>query len=325
MTGTVVDLTFGTSPALTVESTTSSAGLQSIANVVSSNTVSVPPAEVIVDLPQGSTVSTPTPGASIGAAILTSGSIESNFSGSIVLAIADVVADNPANYAADPLAQACAPGGFTAVWRMSTTVLGLELDLPIFVAHPAGNPQATELRFCPRPLVGSDGKPVAGSPVPLGAASFILSAITVPTAPGSYTSSAIVTQQSSSGAPDPSTAVEARFLDPIPHVLSVSGRYDGKTHDAVLTGRVAEEGKPQAGAVVEYTNLINGVLPKHVRTTAKGTFTLHIRIAATTTFELDVADAKTACPGPSTAPKGCASLTVAGTNDRLVRVAVPRH
>jgi hypothetical protein len=159
--------------------------------------------------------------------------------------------------------------------------------------------------------------------VPLTGAAFLVSSLTAPTTAGEYVSRAFVTPESAAGAPDPGSMLEARFLDPIPHVLTLKGRYDAKSHAAVLTGRVMELGKPQAGAIVDLTRVNSFTLPKRVRTSANGTFSARIKIASTTRFAADVPDSTGACPGPSTAPQGCASLTVAGTTLELARVIVP--
>ncbi len=114
-------------------------------------------------------------------------------SGTIV--IATIVADDPAKYASDPAAQVCAPGTPTALWTVSTTIVGLHYTLPIFVEHPASNPQGLELRFCPPPMTGPDGKPLTTPPVPLSTLLLQLTPLSEPTAPGSYTSSAYVTPE----------------------------------------------------------------------------------------------------------------------------------
>jgi hypothetical protein len=301
----------------------SSLGFSSV--IVEETAPPVPPAQVTVELAPGYVASAPAPGAQVGEATLLSVSPESSQLGSVAFVNGGLTADDPARYASDPAAQACAAGPYTAVWRLTASLFGLSYVLPVFVEHPAGDTQRVELRFCPPPLTGSDGRPVTAKPVPLFAAGFQLSTITAPSGRGTYTSSALVTPQDSSGAPDPPSTVEARFVAPVPHTLTVKGRYDSRTRSAVLTGRVAEVGRPQGGATVEYVRTSQVTPPKEVRTSRKGTFTIRARITATSTFLLLVPDSTGSCPGPSTAPRGCASLTVAGTNAREVRIAVPRR
>jgi hypothetical protein len=317
----VVDLSFGAKPAFSVEPLAQ--GSSSSASV-GSNGSPIPPAQVVIDLAPGYAVTATPPGTTVGLAFVYSTS-GSGLSGTIALINGEVIADDPARYAGDPGAQACAPGPYTAVWRLSAIVFGLSYTLPIFVGHPSGDPQGVELRLCPPPLVGSDGKPVTPTPVPLTRAAFLVSSLTAPTTAGEYVSRAFVTPESAAGAPDPGSMLEARFLDPIPHVLTLKDRYDAKSHDAVLTGRVMELGKPQADAIVDLTRINSFTLAKRVRTSANGTFSARIKIASTTRFAAGVPDSTGACPGPSTAPRGCASLTVAGTTLKLVRVVVPPH
>ena len=323
-TGSVVSLTFGAKPSLDISTPTQ--GLSSVGSEVSSGTSApvIPPAQVSIDLAPGYTVSPVAPGEEVGLAFVSSSS-GTPTSGSIAILIGAITADDPAKYAGDPAARACAPGPYTAVWRFATTIFGLGFTLPIFVEHPAGNPQAVELRFCPPPLSGSDGMPVTASPVPLDGASLFLGALLPPSATGDYTSHMLVTPQAPTGAPDPSATVEARFVDPVPHTLTARARYDKKSHDALLTGRVTERGKPQARALVQYLRSDVQTLPKGVRTSAAGTFTIRTRVAATTSFALFVPDATGVCSGASSAPRGCATQTVAGTNSRIVRVVVPKR
>jgi hypothetical protein len=323
--GVGISLSFGAKPTLAVETISSGSGISTLAVASGSTGTPVPPARVVVDLAPGYQVTPPAPGAVVGLGIVSASSGSLLGGGAFAALFAELVADDPAKYANDPSAQACAAGPYTAVWRFSSSAFGLSYTLPIFVGHPAGDAQRVELRFCPAPLTGADGKPVTTAPVPLDGAMLLLSPIAAPRGRGEFTSSAYITDETLSGAPDPATTGEARFVDPVPHALSARGRYDAKTRAAVLTGRVTELGKPQAGAAVEYFGDTSFAPPKHVRTSAKGTFSTRVRIPSTTTFFLDVPDATVACRGSSSAPRGCLSLTVAGTNTRLVRVAVPRH
>jgi hypothetical protein len=169
--------------------------------------------------------------------------------------------------------------------------------------------------------------------VPLAGAVFLLTPLRQPTAAGSYTSRALITALGSNGTPDPQTTAEVRFLRVVPHVLTATGRYDPKTKDAVITGRVTELGKPEPRATVEYeaasTNglvvVLNSGSSKKVRTSAAGTFTIHKRISKTTVFVLDVPSTTGPCRGTSAAPRGCLSETTEGTGEKDVRVVVPRR
>jgi hypothetical protein len=321
--GLAISFSFGARPTFAVEDASNLEGIT--ASLAAAGAPGATPVEVVADLPAGYSAAPQAPGAIAGLGIVESAS-GTGENTSATFATATMVASDPSQYASDP----CAGGTPVAVWTLSTSIVGLGYALPIFVGHPADDPQGLELRFCPPPLTGPDGKPLATPPVPLAAAIFILTPLKQPTTTGSYTSHAFFTPAGSTGAPNPQGTTEARFLRTVPHTLTVKGRYDKTTKDAVLAGRVAQLGKPQARAVVEYATtsgsssvIVLGV-PKQVRASAAGTFTIRTRITRTTLFVLDVAATTGPCQGASTAPGGCLSETVEGTAQRLVRIVPTR-
>jgi hypothetical protein len=324
----LIAVSFGATPTLDIITPTASSGSGgglisvgiSSGSGSGSSLPSAPPAQVSIDLAAGFTLAPAAPGSQIGLALLTSSSGDSQTPGSFAGIGGLLTSVDPSTYATDPASLACAPGPYIAVWKLNATVLGLSFEMPFFLEHPVSDPQAIEIRFCVPPLTGADGKPVTQLPVPLDSAEFILAPIVAPQRAGSHTSRALVTAQTPTGSPDPGSTVEARFVDPQPHSLAVKGRYDKRTHDAVLTGRVKELGKAQRNAHVQYLRTDTLDLPKSVRTSATGSFRINARIAAPTTFLLQVPDAVGACPGASSAPKGCVSLTTAGTNSSAVLV-----
>jgi hypothetical protein len=322
--GVLVRLTFGDKPTLDMKSLSANTGLPVSSISASGTSAAQSVSRVTINFAGGYGASTSAAGSTVGLAVVSTSS-GSALSGSLAVIFAELTADDPARYAADPAAQACAPGPYVAVLRLSTSVLGLSYTMPIFVGHPAADSQRIELTFCPPPLAGADGKPVTAAPMPVTGMDLLIGTLTGPTGPGKYTSSAYVTGVGPTGAADPATTAEARFVDPIPHTLTLKGRYDARRRDAVLSGRVVESGRPQAGAIVEYIRTDLFSEPKTVRTSTRGTFTARVRIGSTTTFLADVADATGPCSGPSSAPRGCLSLTVAGTNTRSVRVVVPKR
>src|SRR5207248_6142642 len=135
--------------------------------------------------------------------------------------------------------------------RLDGTIAGFNLSLPIFLVHPAGSNTAIELRFCAPPLTGSSGQPVTSAPIHIDELVLFLSDIALPTGSGSFLWHAYVTPQTQpTGPADDSATYELRALVPVPHRLTVTGRYERVTHDAVLTGRLTEVDKPQARAEV---------------------------------------------------------------------------
>jgi hypothetical protein len=321
-----VDLSFGAKPALHV--TTLSAGGEGVISLSSFGGSGgggrpLAPAQVTVDLGPGYVAAPTAIGSSAGLATATS--ISGSASGaSLTFITGSLTTDDPTRYANDANAKACAPGPYTAVWRLDATIFGLDFTMPVFVEHPAADSTSVELRFCAPPLTDANGKPVTATPVPLTGVGFLLTGVTGPTARGSYTSSALVTPEDSSGAPAATATVEARSVHPIPHTLKLAGRYDAKARAAVLTGSVTELGKPQSRATVEYVRADTFGEPRRLRTNGQGKFATRVRIAGTATFEAAVPDVTAVCSGPSPAPGGCVSLIVIGSNTRTVRVVVPR-
>jgi len=82
-------------------------------------------------------------------------------SGSFAVLAGEVSVDDPTRYAADPEAQACAPGQHAAVWRLSLSALGLRLDTPVFFDRAADATAAARLVFCPPAPRTAESVPVA--------------------------------------------------------------------------------------------------------------------------------------------------------------------
>jgi len=320
-----ITLSFSGTPALSVEHLGPSSGgsVQAISLGGGGNGTSPPPpARVVVDAPAGYTPNlTAAPGTPIGIGFLAASGTNSGTTIVGVLTVAD-----PAQYQNDAAAQACAPGPYLGVWRIDGDVLGLfKTSLTIFVVHPAGSTTAIELRFCAPTLTNFDGTAVAAPPIPLDFVSLILGNLTPPTAAGNYLWHAFVAPQTpGTGAPNDAAAYEVRAVVPVPHPISVKGSYNARLHDAVLTGRVTEDGKPQAHAEV-FAASLSSLEPIHARTDAAGRFTIRARTTQTTTYLVQAPDASGPCQGASTAPAGCASTTVSATGSKRVRVVVPRH
>jgi hypothetical protein len=288
-----VNLSFGTKPTLTVQ--THTAGGFSFSFLGGDETATAA-SGVSIDFAPGYTPPVPAPGASAGTASFESASGSQSGNGVLLLG-GNLSVEDPATYANDPAALACAPGPYLAVWKLTASAAGLGLTLPFFVEHPSGDATRIEIRFCPPPLSDAQGRPG-------------------PSAPGRYVSSAYVT-------PANASAIEARAVEPRPHSLTLKARYDAKTRSALVTGRVVEAGKPQAHAAVELYSPSNPA-PKTIRTSTGGTFATRVRLSGTTVLVARVDEVTGPCGGTSTAPAGCASLTVTGTNTASVTPIVRR-
>jgi hypothetical protein len=284
-----------------------------------------PPARTVIDVPGGYTPDlTAPPGTPTGIAFVSSsGTSGSTVASTTIFGV--ITTADPAQYQNDPAAHACVAGPYLAVWKIDATILGVfKTSLPIFVVSQTTSP-GVALVFCAPTLTNLDGTPVAAPPIPLDGVGLLLSGLTPPSAPGTYVWHAYVAPQTpGTGAPNDAATYELRAIVPVPHPLSVKGSYNAKLRDAVLTGKVTEEGKPQSRADV-FVVSESSLEPIHARTNAAGKFTIRIRVAQTTTFFVQVPDQTERCQGPSTAPGGCASTTVSATATKRVRVTVPRR
>jgi len=227
----------------------------------------------------------------------------------------EVVVDDPAKYASDAAAQACAPGTHAAVWRATLSVLGQPFDMPIFL-DPAGGADpgaaAYALRLCPV------WPPSSVSPS--GLSTYALSllvegAINLPTAPGSYTWSAVVTPATErSVTPEPGRTFELRSIVPLPHTLTLRAKHDPKTKSVVLSGRLMAVGQAEVGVPISFAASTDSFSEFSffgpVKTSASGEFSIRRRVERTTYFTASVDVEARPCTAPSTAPAGCLAETI---------------
>jgi len=281
-------------------------------------------ARVTVGLPAGfGIVTTSAPGTSIGVvhASLSGGA------GSSAATFADssLVVDDPAVYAADPIAQACDPGPHAAVWRATFSALGQQIPLPIAVdavGGTAGSAPTYTLTFCPFRGISPE--------LPTGLAFLDITTllpVTGPTTPGTYTWSALVTPAVQFAA-DPTQAFELRAIVPIPERLTLDATYEPRARTVVLSGRLTAGGAPWAGVDVDLLSLgaDGAVAPvATVRTGADGSFELRRPIRRTTQFAATVEETVGGCAAPSTAPGGCLSQTVTPPSSAAATAIVPRQ
>lgn len=258
-------------------------------------------------------------GAEVGAAL---GAVTSGGGSGFEFANGTIVVADPAAYAADPVAQACAPGTHTAVWNMTAQLLGNPIQLPMAVDqidNPGGGPSYV-IHYCPfAPPSAAYANGLVFLEFDLG-----LQLTAMPTAAGTYTWSALVTPASSWVA-DPASTFELRALVPIPNTLTAHARYEAKSHSAVITGRLAAGGKPRAGVsvYVQQSGLHDPSTAADV-TDANGAFEVRRAVAATATFQVAVDDLTSSCLDPSTAPAGCKTQTLAAPPPVVTTAIVPR-
>jgi hypothetical protein len=240
---------------------------------------------------------------------------------------APIVVDDPARYASDPAAQACAPGDHTALWRMSPKILGRPFEVPIAVdAVPQADGTAYMLHFCPL------DRPSAAYPAGLALDSAMIDfarSVSAPAHAGTYRWSALVTPATPEAlTPDPSATFELRAVAGLPQSLTLHARYEPRSHEAILSGLFVSGARPQAAARVRLTSMrVSGDdvgTSATVTTKADGTFSLRRRIAQTTIYSAYVADRVRSCADASTAPGGCTAETVAGSPTALTFLVLPR-
>lgn len=258
------------------------------------------------------------PGTRLG---IVSSSVSPVGGGSLVPVGGTLVVESPARYASDPTAQACAPGAHTAVWAVTLSGLAQSLELPIFVDW-AGAGSAAVLRFCP------------SWQTPGGAMSVRTLAATIDgvfgelTARGMNTWRALVSPPLPSLAPDEARTFELRAHEPVPHRVTVQGRYDERTRTAVLSGKLTAVGRPERRATVTFLAVrerASTVLGVGTATTdVAGRFSFRHRTRRSTAYIAQTEIDPRACGEPSSAPAGCAGETVAAPPLAFALVRVRR-
>jgi hypothetical protein len=283
-------------------------------------------ARVSVDVPAGFAIgTTPGPGRILGHLFATVASAAD--ASSTTNLDADIVVDDPSVYASDPVAQACAPGSHAAEWRATFSLLGQQLPLPIAVdtvSGAAGAPPTYVLTFCP----SRSPSPAFPSGVAfLDVTALVLGTVDVPSAPGAYVWSALVTPASQFVA-DATKTFELRALVPLPENLTLKAAYEPRKKTVRLSGRLTAAGAALAGAqVVIFAAGADATATPiaRVQPRSDGTFALDRPIAETTQFDASVVATTATCTPPSAAPAGCTSETVTPPPDAIATAIVPRR
>jgi hypothetical protein len=236
--------------------------------------------------------------------------------GGLVIGPSSITTGNPDHYLTDAGAQACAPGRHAAVWSFDLRPLGATTyEIPIFI-----DPQDSgyELQLClPQPGAQTFGME--------GLELDFASVFTNPNANGAYDWRAIVVPATATGEPYAAAAYEVRSLIGIPSWITLSGRYDKRTKQAVLTGRFVAPGIDVRGTPV---SLYQYDPEEHLepwefvvwrRTSADGSFTFRRRIARPTKFGVRV-EAIGDCSAAPPAQSPCKNETLADVASRVITV-----
>jgi hypothetical protein len=228
----------------------------------------------------------------------------------------------------DVAAQACAPGAHSAVWRADFSIGERQFSLPIVVDAPSPAARSgMRIVFCP-----AWSPPAAETSVAAQALSLVTQGVLAPpTAPGRYTSSALVAPAGPGSVdPDPTQVFELRSVLAQPHTLTLETRYEPRTKSVLLTGMATADGEPEAGLEVSFdasTDLFSEATSfGPVRTDAAGEFAVRRRIDRTTQFVASVETTWRACSSPSSAPAGCSAETFVPPRptSAVVRIRGPR-
>jgi hypothetical protein len=228
----------------------------------------------------------------------------------------DIVVSDPARYAADARAQACAPGKHAAVWRLEP------LDVPVFV-DPASGPDAAlggyDLRLCLDLAPGLSFVDVELD---------FKRSLGVPATPGIYLWRAFVTPLTPTGVADPRATWEAHGIVPWPLVLTLGAHRTAQKDRFVLSGRLLLAGKPRAHATVRVLGLPTGPvvvlkasalrsLRKSAETNRSGRFRTTVRVQQRIAFfALWLPFPHEGCSSPGTAPGGCVTETTSPAQSR---------
>jgi hypothetical protein len=227
-----------------------------------------------------------------------------------------IVETDPATSVPDPVLQVCAPGPHAALWQLS--LLGsAHANVPIAVDRLASG-GSYKLTVCLDGLWAAKLVPIQ---LDLG-----LVDVHNPATTGVYDWSALVTPFDAAGKPDITGDSELRGDAPLPQVLTTSASYRTKTKRLVVHGRLLVAGKPRAGVTISFAGFSTGGAVSELgsaRTAANGSYVLSKRSLVRMRFvSAQVAISTRACTGTTTAPHGCTSESLPGTDAGPATVTV---
>ena len=241
----------------------------------------------------------------------------------------DIVAQPPST-----TTPTCDVGAYTGIWQLERSLLGQPLDVPLYVANTdAGDPPEAANKFILCAPTVPTGDPASARAFPISTVDLFLSDLEAPQHHGSYLWRALVTPL----APDrrtllPDHTYELRAVVPVPHRLTLTGRYVAAKRLAVLRGRLTANGAPRAHVLIRVVALVRRVTPGgaivqdrvagSTRTTATGAYSFRAPMQKTTGFIAVAQFTTTRCQGPRIAPAGCQSTTLPATQSDPITVTV---
>jgi hypothetical protein len=236
----------------------------------------------------------------------------------------------------DQTVQACSPGEHLAAWRIDLSLLGQQLHIPIAISRTGPNDPpdaALKLELCPPALPAQDGG-TAGT-LPLAELRLTLEDVVAPPQRGQHLWRALVTPLAiDEHTPLPGATYELRGRTPAPNTLTLQGRYDPKTRQVILRGQLKAAGTPRPRVALTLIRLSRRISPKRISfddrivgqavSNAGGAFRFRSPINSTTSFTVFAHPHSGKCTGPTTAPAGCLSDSIAGIQSEPITLS-PRR
>ncbi len=232
--------------------------------------------------------------------------------------------------------QACSPGEHLAAWRIDLSLLGQQLHIPIAISRTGPNDPpdaALKLELCPPTLPAQDGT-TAGT-LPIAELQLTLEDVVAPPQRGQHFWRALVTPLAiDEHTLLPGATYELRGRTPAPNTLTLLGRYDPKTRKAMLRGQLKAAGTPRSRVALTLIRLSRRISPKRISfddrivgravSNRAGAFGFRSSINSTTSFMVIAQAQSGKCTGPTTAPAGCLSDSVAGIQSEPITLS-PRR
>jgi len=234
--------------------------------------------------------------------------------------VGSLVVMDPAAYAADTNAQACDPGSHTAVWQLSVVSPSNEpLTVPVAVDASAGGYVLT-MCFDAIRAAGDEIEWVYFTADQL---------FRNPGTHGAYLFDGVVTPFASDGTTANTAGdYELRAYESMPQLLTASPTYDSKTKTFSVTGTLTANGRARGLVDIRVygaptANDSNFALLGSTTTSSTGSYSFSKRIATlkdTYVYTLVSDSFSATCPGTSSQPAGCASISYDGRSSLLAKV-----
>ena len=235
--------------------------------------------------------------------------------GAPVRSMGSIVVSDPAAFAASAQAQQCAPGPHTATWSMNLAD-GASIPIAVDAVATGGPYHITEcLNAFAHP-----GQTAVDVYIDLA------HVFSNPSTAGTYWWNALVTPTDTTGAANPAAAYEMEGGEPIPEALTVTATWDARKHMFTAHGTLNGGGAPRSAI---HVHLFAGSTNKRdamreiglATTTSSGSYVFRKHRATKPAFVYGEVRFYIYgnCVPPQTAPAGCDSRTIDGTDSLTVK------